>query len=276
MGSYPPLPYCKECLVKTCETNDPITMSYYHRFMTGMYRSYWPHLNRSLRSCSAPRHVPEPVPSRITRAASTPFYSSTYTPTTPRYERAVSVPRQLTYSYDTRCIVTPPPATQYSNFDYKVMDYMGKLDREDTIRSNINTTRVTKTTSSSYSGSTNSHSYSYSSTANQYQSDNYSRDNYSGGNYSGGNYSSADILGSWKHYNLSGATLNSRTTRAKSPLLDRELIRYYGKKPNYMGDVSSGAACDFRHYNYRRVPYFGGSDDYQFIRRKEYRGGRCT
>merc|ERR1711931_532342 len=146
--------------------------------MTGVYRSYWPHLNRSLRSCSAPRHVPEPVPSRISRAASTPFYSSTYT--TPVYERAVSVPRQLAYSYDTRCIVTPPPATQYSNFDYKVMDYMGRLDREDTIRSNINTTRVTKTTSSSYSGSTNSHSYS--STANQYLSDNYSRDNYSSNN----------------------------------------------------------------------------------------------
>jgi len=268
MGSYQSLPYCEVCLVKTCETNEPITMSYYHRFMTGMYRSYWPHLNRSLRSCSAPRHVPEPVPSRISRAASTPFYSSTFTQA-PRYEREVSVPRQLSYSYDTRCIVTPPPATQYSDFDYKVMDYMGRLDREDTIRHNINTTRLRQTTSTSYSGSTNTQSYS--STTNQYQSGNYSSDS-----YSRGNYSTADILGSWKHYNLSGATLNSRTTRAKSPLMDRELIRYYGKKPNYIGDVSSGAACDFRHYNYRRVPYFGGSDDYQFIRRKEYRGGRYT
>merc|ERR1712013_342255 len=174
----------------------------------------------------------------------------------PRYEREVSVPRQLSYSYDTRCIVTPPPPTQYSDFDYKVMDYMGRLDREDTIRHNINTTRLRQTTTS---------------TTNQYQSGNYSSDS-----YSRGNYSSADILGSWKHYNLSGATLNSRTTRAKSPLMDRELIRYYEKKPNYIGDVSSGAACDFRHYNYRRVPYFGGSDDYQFIRRKEYRGGRYT
>ena len=99
--SYQSLPYCEVCLVKTCETNEPITMSYYHRFMTGMYRSYWPHLNRSLRSCSAPRHVPEPVPSRISRAASTPFYSSTFTQA-PRYEREVSVPRQLSYSYDTR------------------------------------------------------------------------------------------------------------------------------------------------------------------------------
>merc|ERR1712013_766534 len=243
MGSYQPLPYCEVCLVKTCETNEPITMSYYHRFMTGMYRSYWPHLNRSLRSCSAPRHVPEPVPSRISRAASTPFYSSTFTQA-PRYEREVSVPRQLSYSYDTRCIVTPPPPTQYSDFDYKVMDYMGRLDREDTIRHNINTTRLRQTTSTSYSGSTNTQSTT--STTNQYQSGNYSSDSYSRGN------------------------------RAKSPLMDRELIRYYEKKPNYIGDVSSGAACDFRHYNYRRVPYFGGSDDYQFIRRKEYRGGRYT
>merc|ERR1711931_573937 len=153
--------------------------------MTGVYRSYWPHLNRSLRSCSAPRHVPEPVPSRISRAASTPFYSSTYT--TPVYERAVSVPRQLIYSYDTRCIVTPPPATQYSDFDYKVVDYMSRLDREDTIRNNINTTRVSKTTSTSYSWSTNTQSTT--STTNQYQSGYYSNDS-----YSRGNYSTADIL----------------------------------------------------------------------------------
>ena len=76
-----------------------------------------------------------------------------------------------------------------------------------------------RTTSTSYSGSTNTQSYS--SSTNQYQSGNYSSDS-----YSRGNYSTADILGSWKHYNLSGATLNSRTTRAKSPLMDRELIRY--------------------------------------------------
>jgi len=267
MGSSHPLTI-RSGLGTTNETNETITMSYY-RYMTGVYRSYWPHLNRSLRSCSAPRHVPEPVPSRISRAASTPFYSSTYT--SPVYERAVSVPRQLTYSYDTRCIVTPPPATQYSDFDYKVVDYMGRLNREDSIRNNINTTRVSKTTSSSsYSGS----SVSYSSTSNQHHVANYSTsDTYSNNYYDGS--STSDLLGRWKHYNLSGATLNSRTTRAKSPLVDRELIRYYGKKPNYIGDVSSSASCDFRHYNYRRVPYFGGSDDYQFIRRKEYRGGRC-
>jgi len=228
-------------------------MSYY-RYMTGVYRSYWPELRRSLRSCSAPRHIPEAVPSRISRASSLPFYSAPYGDT-PHYERAVSVPRQLSYSYDTRCIVTPPPATQYSNFDYKVLDYMGRLDREDSIRTNINTTRMgrsrTTTTSSHYVSS------SYSSTGTHHQAD-YSQ----------------DILGRWKHYNLSGATLAMRDSRARSPLLSRELCRYFEKKPNYIGDASSGAAEHFRHYNYGRVPYFGGSDDYRFIKRKEYRGGR--
>merc|ERR1719394_2007886 len=51
--------------------------------------------------------------------------------------------------------------------------------------------------------------------------------------------SSLDVLGNWKHYNLSGETLNYRNMRAKSPLITRELNRYVGKKPNYIGDVSS-------------------------------------
>ena len=41
-----------------------------------------------------------------------------------------------------RCIVTPPPATHYSDFDYKVIGYQGKLDREDTVRSSITRSRV--------------------------------------------------------------------------------------------------------------------------------------
>ena len=36
-------------------------MSYY-RYITGIYKSYWPELNRTLRSSSAPRHIPEAVP----------------------------------------------------------------------------------------------------------------------------------------------------------------------------------------------------------------------
>ena len=117
----------------------------YYRYITGTYRSYWPDLNRSLRSCSAPRHIPEAVPNRISRASSVPpstFYSTSYfnrgRSATPYRDRSASVPRQLSYSYDSRSIVTPPPATHYSDFDYKVMDYMGRLDREDTVKSTIN------------------------------------------------------------------------------------------------------------------------------------------
>jgi hypothetical protein len=35
----------------------------------------------------------------------------------------------------------------------------------------------------------------------------------------------SDVLGSWKHYNLSAQTMNERNTRAKSPLVSRELDR---------------------------------------------------
>ena len=60
-----------------------------------------------------------------------------------------------------------------------------------------------------------------------------------------------DVLGNWKHYNLSADTLNCRNMRGRSPIISRD--RYVG--------ATQGA--DFRHYNYRRVPYFGGSDDYK-------------
>eukprot|EP00092_Neocalanus_flemingeri_P035503 GFUD01038636.1.p1 GENE.GFUD01038636.1~~GFUD01038636.1.p1 ORF type:complete len:244 (-),score=47.63 GFUD01038636.1:157-888(-) len=241
-------------------------MSYY-RYITGVYKSYWPELNRTLRSSSAPRHIPEAVPSRISRASSVPpsqFYSDCYfkrgTSAVPFRERALSVPRQVSYSYDTRCIVSPPPTTYYSDFDYKVMDYMGRLDREDTIRSTVRQSRMGRTATCSYP----SDSFS-------------SRYNYYDGNKHGGDYLypiTNDVLGSWKHYNLSADTLNYRNMRSKSPLVTRELNRYYEKKSNYIGDLSSGGTTDFRHYNYRRVPYFGGSDGYQFMKTKPFQGGR--
>jgi len=265
-------------LKKLIETNESkeLTMSYY-RYITGAYRSYWPELNRSLRSCSAPRHIPEAVPSRISRASSVPaseFYSTSYfnrgRSTTPYRDRSVSVPRQLSYSYDSRSIVTPPPATHYSDFDYKVMDYMGRLDREDTVKSTITRARTDSYPLSNYSYSSSNHTYPGETFSNRY--------NYYDGNKHSNDYLypiTADVLGSWKHYNLSGETLNYRNSRAKSPLITRELNRYYEKKPNYIGDMSAGGACDFRHYNYRRVPYFGASDDYTFMKRNEFRGGRC-
>eukprot|EP00092_Neocalanus_flemingeri_P027802 GFUD01030181.1.p1 GENE.GFUD01030181.1~~GFUD01030181.1.p1 ORF type:complete len:244 (+),score=47.55 GFUD01030181.1:423-1154(+) len=241
-------------------------MSYY-RYITGVYKSYWPELNRPLRSSSVPRHIPQAVPSRNSRASSVPaseFYSNRYfnrgTSATPFRERALSVPRQLSYSYDTRCIVSPPPATHYSDFDYKVMDYMGRLDREETVRSTVSQSRLQRTSTRSYPADSFS-----------------SRYNYYDGNKHSGDYLypiTNDVLGSWKHYNLSADTLNYRNMRSKSPLVTRELNRYYEKKSNYIGDLSSGGTTDFRHYNYRRVPYFGGSDGYQFMKTKPFQGGR--
>ena len=73
--------------------------------------------------------------------------------------------------------------------------------------------------------------------------------------------STRDVLGNFKHYNLSAKTLNIRNMRSKSPLVTRELDRYFERKSNYIGDTSAGCS-DFRHYNYGRTPYFGGSDDY--------------
>ena len=42
------------------------------------------------------------------------------------------------------------------------------------------------------------------------------------------------------------------------------LCRYFERKSNYIGDTSAGCS-DFRHYNYRRTPYFGGSDEYSWV-----------
>merc|ERR1719507_829453 len=64
--------------------------------------------------------------------------------------------------------------------------------------------------------------------------------------------------------------LARRNTRARSPLQSRELDRYFEtrKRVNYIGDCSAGGTSDFRYYNYRRVPYFGGSDNYQYMKQK--------
>ena len=74
------------------------------------------------------------------------FYSNTYfagrVTARPFNERALSVPRQVSYSYDTRSIVSPARETEetgshYTDFDYKVINYMGQLAREDTVKSSI-------------------------------------------------------------------------------------------------------------------------------------------
>ena len=64
---------------------------------------------------------------------------------------------------------------------------------------------------------------------------------------------SRDLLGDFKHFNISNNTLNYRMQGAKSPMITRELNRYFGPGPRIP---------DFRYYNYSPVPYFGGSDNY--------------
>ena len=94
----------------------------------------------------------------------------------------------------------------------------------------------------------------------------------------------SDVMGSWKHFNRSRNTLDARHRRETSPLVSRELdrsphipnicipvdcniSRYFGtqKRNDFVGSVSSGCATDFRHYNYRSVPYLGGSDHYRYL-----------
>jgi len=241
-------------------------MSYY-RFITGIYKSYWPELNRTLRSSSSPRHVPQPVPTRSARASSLPpaseYYANSYfggrVTARPFNERALSMPRQVSYSYDSRCIVSPARETEeshYSDFDYKVISYQGQLAREDTARTSVARSRYERSMREArYAGESESFS---------------SRYNYYDGSKHLTDYlyeSSKDVLGNFKHFNLSAETLRIRNLRSRSPLVTRELDRYFERKSNYIGDTSAGCS-DFRHYNYRRTPYFGGSDEYSYMRRR--------
>jgi len=254
-------------------------MSYY-RYITGLYKSYWPELNRTLRSSSVPRSVPDIDTGRFRRASSVPpssYYSDSfsssshyshnpYTPSpfshsaTPFLDRARSVPPSMLTSRS--CARSE---LEYSDFDYKVMDYMGRLDREDSVRSTVRqASRVRPDHRSSRPYPSDSFSSKY---------------NYYDGNKHSPDYLypfTTDLLGSWKHYNLSSETINKRNTRATSPLMSRELNRYFDtkKRSNYIGDLSSGGLSDFRFYNYRRVPYFGGSDCYQYMRDYKPNGKR--
>jgi len=256
-------------------------MSYY-RYITGVYKSYWPGLNRTLRSTSVPRTIPgcdidcgtygltisglEPS-IRMTRATSAPptrdFYSSSVFLTrhsaTPFRDRAASVPpralpmparatplvesavRSGNEMVATRRVET----THYTDFDCKVLDYMGKLGRQEDARMAVSQARGRSSEASGrgefssnydfYAGNKHESDYLYSSTR--------------------------DVLGNWKMAGKSRDTLTRRNDRATSPLISRGLDRYFGsqRRVDYLGDQASGST-DFRHYNYRRVPYLGGSD----------------
>lgn len=135
--------------------------------------------------------------------------------------------------------------THYTDFDCKVLDYMGKLGRQEDARMAVSQARGRSSEASGrgefssnydfYAGNKHENDYLYSSTR--------------------------DVLGNWKMAGKSRDTLTRRNDRATSPLISRGLDRYFGsqRRVDYLGDQASGGT-DFRHYNYRRVPYLGGSD----------------
>ena len=65
--------------------------------------------------------------------------------------------------------------------------------------------------------------------------------------------------------NLTGIWLSGTVGYLIANVVD--IARYYGsqKRTNFMGSQSSGGATDFRYYNYRRVPYLGGSDHFDYL-----------
>jgi hypothetical protein len=250
-------------------------MSYY-QYMQSVYRSCLPQLNRSLRSSSVERL-------ESTRASQ--YYTNSLQDNTSRYMRAHSVgPTDYVYTsampfcleadkaverlMNRRRAASVAPVirkpftyteayqtggTGYSAFDYKVMDYASRLDAEETTRRYINSRKdyVQK----SYEPTSYRSRYDY------YSSMKHETDFM---------YDRSSVMSDWHHYRKSKSTLEARNQRAKSPLATRELDRYYGteRRSSFSGDVSSGGSRDFRFYNYRSVPYFGGSDNYVMSKRR--------
>jgi len=194
------------------------------------------------------------------------FYSSRRAAATPFRDRAHSLPREVVYTPPSRSYSMErsyASDSHYTDFDCKVMAYSANLNLMDEARQYVSRARDIR--------SSVRHGFDYPSGSFS------SKYDYYHGNKHGDDPllypCSREVLGTWKHYNLSGETLNARNTRAKSPLVSRELDRYYEtkKRSNYIGEVSMGGACDFRYYNYRKVPYFGGSDNYAYMKQTGFR-----
>jgi len=208
-------------------------MSYY-RYITGVYKSYWPELNRTLRSSSVPRTVPDLDSSRYVRGTSMPpnayysdshspyvascFYSSRRNVASPFADRALSVPPSTYTSGFSSSGSTS--SSHYSDFDCKVISYAAELSRQETTRRAVSRSRDYTTdykVARHYNISRNYPEDSFSSRYDYYDGNKHGTD---------GLYPcNKDVLGTWKHYNISAETLNARNTRARSPLQSRELDR---------------------------------------------------
>jgi len=262
-------------LVRRVELEGGSKMSYY-QYMQSVYRSFLPQLNRSLRSSSVERQSPPratyytsnmpDTTSRFMRAATVgpcDYQFTSAMPFTMEAEKAAErlMARRRAASVEVEPVL-PRPFTytqayqsggSYSAFDYKVMDYASRLDREETTRRYINERK--SYVAPSYEPSSYRSRYDY------YSAKKHDTDFL---------YDRSSVMSDFHFARKSKSTLEARNQRAKSPLATRELDRYYGteRRSSFSGDISSGGSRDFRYYNYRSVPYFGGSDYYAMSKRR--------
>jgi len=262
---------------------------------------------RRQRSCSLPREDLGYTQDRHIRARSVgPVDHSSFAPAMPFRSRAVSIPPfdylELSRSRYARNMPSLWPNYDYTprlhSFDYEKEFYRPRsyyYDYHDYLPSNYYSSyydpywserTINRATSNDYNQ--NYHGFGYDNHRSQYdnhrsQYDNHSSydmsllDYYGNNKYNDYAYSSiTDVLGRWKHYNRSNDTLNSRNNRASSPLVSRELNRYFSSsgRTGCAGDMRSRGAAEFRHYNYRSVPYFGASDNYHGLSKMFQEQGR--
>lgn len=245
-------------------------MVYYSQAVS-YYQSTMPVMNRAVRSSTLERSYRSNAGStydlsnRYARAATVgpssiysnpdyygimPFNRSLHTIEDRMRTRAASLEPVSTYR---RAYHSGTSYGATTSFDYKVMDYASRLDAEETNREYLNQMRSNYAARSSAISSPRYAGMGSRTTGSELDSFRLnSRDLYA-----------------YKHYRKSNQTLTDRNTRASSPLQTRELDRYYKteRRSSYMGDLSSGGHRDFRYYNFRSVPYYGGSDYYTYVPR---------
>jgi len=227
-------------------------MSYHRNIMD--FDRYLPEARRTMRSTSLPREIRDFTPDRHVRASS--VAPSSFSSLEPFRWRAMSVPLSDCLDF-TRYVPadrwnyyyyqpTPlPRPTYYYGYDYSAPRYTYYPYSYQPLLS---------------PDYYKPYYYNYSDIPSISLSDYYCNNKYRDYLYS----SNRDLLGSWKHFNRSNSTLKRRNDRATSPLVSRELDRYFSTsgKTDYVADLGSRGASEFRHYNYGRVPYFGSSDNY--------------
>merc|ERR1711962_1394078 len=135
-------------------TNEPYysdtdRMSYY-RYITGLYKSYWPELNRTLRSSSVPRTLPETNPGHYVRGTSMPPVLTDYIPGTHVTDTYQSLAAATDSSYRSMSVQPASYSTSrtlgsesshYSDFDCKVLSYAASLNRNETTRNFVSKSR---------------------------------------------------------------------------------------------------------------------------------------